>query len=141
MVTQLKDNLTPFVQFIIDKIDIPIFFKDTNGNFLMVNKILKYLLGLSEIDIVNKKVDEFINDKEYIQKVNETEKDFFGSSKDRIVTNLELNYLNHTAMVELVRQKIYSYDKKVIGIFGMIYPTITDETVDMQTYKQNFNKY
>lgn len=114
----IEDDYENFVK-IVKSIPVPIFWKDTNFNYLGVNYKFEELMGIDEKKIVGEKLDLFINEKIRLM-FEKTDKDILNQKK--YMNDLVIDFVGvdgEKKYIRINKMPIYK-GKEIFGILGIV---------------------
>ena len=92
---KIQDKKTyHFFKIIIESMPFPVFVKDEDGQYLLVNELEANLFGLNESEIVGKNDSHFLKDKEELELVTQSDKEVLGGKKEIELPNQSFSLPN-----------------------------------------------
>lgn len=109
--TSIELNTNIFLKIIIESMPFPVFIKDENSTYLLINSLESKLFGLHENEIIGKNDGDFISDLDELTFIKETDEQVLKSNKA-----IELPSQNFT----LANGSAYSFKTHKIPFFNPI---------------------
>jgi len=97
---QTQDRKTyHFFKIIIESMPFPVFIKDENGCYLIINALELKLFGLKESEVIGKDDSHFLKDKEELDLVLQTDQEVLNGKKEIELPNQRFSLPNGTQYV------------------------------------------
>jgi hypothetical protein len=71
--SSIQKNTYMFIKMIVECLPYPVFIKDHDRRYLMVNKHELNLFGMQESDVIGKMDDDFVTDKEELEQIHQSD--------------------------------------------------------------------
>ena len=91
---ETNDKTSVFLKIIIESMPFPVFIKDEDGTYIMINALEAKLFGKKESEIIGKHDSEFIKNKEEIEIIEKTDKEVLTSNKSIELPNQSFSLRN-----------------------------------------------
>ncbi len=88
-----------FFKIIIESMPFPVFIKDENGCYLLINALELQLFGLKESEVIGKNDSHFLKDKEELDLVLQTDQEVLNGKREVELPNQRFSIPNGTQYV------------------------------------------
>ncbi|WP_045466134.1 PAS domain-containing protein [Sporocytophaga myxococcoides] len=89
-----EEKTYDFLKIIIEGLPFPVFLKDEQGKYLLINKLEAQLFGLDESQIIGKEDAHFIQDQEQIEVIRKSDKEVLNENKSIELPNQNFSLSN-----------------------------------------------